>query len=97
LNFLSGDGIQVAVSFDDDAPQLLTVGTKVGSPDWDKAVAEGIRKLRTSHQIASPGLHVMKVWYVDPGVVVRRILLNTGALRPSYLGPVMWKAPDCAK
>jgi hypothetical protein len=88
LNFLSGDGIQVAVSMDGEAPQILTVGTKVGSPDWDRAVAGGVRKLDAKVVLDAPGVHTFKVWYVDPGVVLRQVIFNTAAMRPSYLGPL---------
>jgi hypothetical protein len=88
LNFLSGDGIQVAVSLDDGAPQIFVVGAKVGTPDWDKAVAEGIRKLDAKVTVAAPGVHTINVWYVDPGVVLRQLIVNTAAMKPSYLGPL---------
>ncbi|MBN1404405.1 MAG: glycosyl hydrolase 115 family protein [Opitutales bacterium] len=90
LNFLSGDGIKVAISIDDAEPQILTVGPKVDSADWGKAVSEGVRKLVSKHKVTSAGEHRIKVWYVDPGVVVRQIIVNTDALaqRPSYLGPL---------
>jgi len=87
LNFLSGDGIKVAISIDGEDPQLLSVGVKASTPDWDKAVAEGVRKLVTTHKVCKPGAHTIKVWYVDPGVVIRRIIVNSDAMRPSYLGP----------
>jgi hypothetical protein len=88
LDFLSGDGIHVAVSFDDEAPQMLRVGTKVNSPDWETAVGEGVRKLVSQHAITAPGVHTLKVWYVDPGVVVERAVIDMGGVRPSYLGPI---------
>jgi hypothetical protein len=29
----------------------------------------------------------LKLWHVTPGVVVERIIIDAGGLRPSYLGP----------
>jgi hypothetical protein len=37
--------------------------------------------------ISNPGYHTLKVWMVDPGVVLERIVLAHGQLLPSYLGP----------
>ncbi|HNX04072.1 MAG TPA: glycosyl hydrolase 115 family protein [Opitutales bacterium] len=89
LNFLSGDGIKVAISVDDGQPQVFVVGTKAGaSREWDQAVSEGVRKLDSTHTIAAPGVHTIKVWFVDPGVVLRQLIVDTANARPSYLGPL---------
>jgi hypothetical protein len=34
-----------------------------------------------------PGYHTLKIWMFDPGIVLQKIIVNTGGLRPSYLGP----------
>src|SRR5262249_45663133 len=80
------------VSFDDGPPQLLTVVPKGytagdGNHDWEESVKNSIRVVKSSHVISQPGPHTIKVWMVDPGVVLQRLVLNTGGLRPSYLGP----------
>jgi hypothetical protein len=88
MDFLSGDGINVAVSVDNAAPQILRVGTKVSTPAWREAVGDGFRKLVSKHNIMTPGVHTLKVWYVDPGVVVERIVIDMGGVRPSHFGPL---------
>ena len=54
---------------------------------WEKSVADGVKTLTTRHAIAKPGAHVLKFWAVDPGLVLQKIVVDTGGLRPSYLGP----------
>lgn len=33
------------------------------------------------------GRHVLRVYMLDPGVVLDKIVLDAGGARPSYLGP----------
>jgi hypothetical protein len=85
-------GVRIGVSFDDATPQILTVVPKGyiagdGNRDWEESVKNGVRVVKSAHSIVAPGAHTLKVWMVDPGVVVQRLLVNTGGLRPSYLGP----------
>jgi hypothetical protein len=92
LNFAPDRGVRLAVSFDDAAPQVVTVVPKGyfvdnGNHDWEEAVKESARKVKSRHAIAQPGYHTLKVWMVDPGVAVQRIVVDAGGLRPSYLGP----------
>jgi hypothetical protein len=37
--------------------------------------------------VARPGPHVLKFWPVDPGVVVQRLVVDSGSLKPTLLGP----------
>ena len=87
LDFQSGDGLQLAVSFDDAPPQIVKLGTWATQQAWEKAVGDGVQRVTTRHPIAQPGHHVFKFWLVTPGVVLERIIINAGQARPSYLGP----------
>ena len=37
--------------------------------------------------MSAPGYHTLKIWKVDPSIAIDRIVIDTGGLRPSYLGP----------
>lgn len=39
------------------------------------------------HRVGRAGAHVLKFWMVDPTVVPRNLVVDTGGLKPSYLGP----------
>lgn len=86
LDFQSGEGLRIAVSIDDAEPQILKLDTWA-EENWARAVAENIRRLRSTHRVDRPGQHTVKVWMVTPGVVLQRIIIDAGGVRPSYLGP----------
>lgn len=86
LDFQSGKGLRLAVSIDDGAPQVLKLDTW-SKENWERAVAENIRRLSSTHTVDRAGLHTVKIWMVTPGVVLERIVIDAGGLRPSYLGP----------
>jgi len=95
LDFQSGDGLRVAISFDDEAPRVLKLGTWTTLQTWELAVGEGVRRISSRHTLKEPGRHVLKIWMVTPGVVLERIVIDArpgrsgkpGGVRPSYLGP----------
>jgi hypothetical protein len=95
LDFQGGDGLRLAVSFDDETPQTIRLGTWTTLQTWEAAVADGVRRITSRHTLAEPGRHVLKIWMVTPGVVLERIVIDAkpgapgkpGGVRPSYLGP----------
>ena len=94
LNFVPGRGLRVAVSFDDQPAQLVTIVPEKydaanGNRDWEESVRNNARVVTTTHTVAAPGMHTLRVWMVDPAVVVQKIVVDTPASRraPTYLGP----------
>jgi hypothetical protein len=88
LNFQSGDGLQFGISLDDAAPQIVKLDTWATLQTWEQAVADGVRRVVTKLKVDKPGHHVLKFWMVTPGVVLERIIIDAGGVRPSYLGPI---------
>lgn len=91
LNFMPGRDIKLAVSIDDEAPQYITNAPdkfKLDSPNsnWAKTVVNQARYCQATLNITKSGYHTLKVWMIDPGVVVEKIMVNMGGLKPSYLG-----------
>jgi len=97
LAYAPGRGLRYAVALDDEAPQVVDLAVASGVPGpWERMVADAAHHSISRHRIGSAGAHVLKVWGVDPGVVLEKIVVNTGGLRPSYLGPpesVLFQGP----
>jgi hypothetical protein len=92
LNFVPGRGLRLAVSFDDETPQVITLvpadyKAQNGNHDWEKVVGDNARTVRSTHTLETPGYHTLKYWMVDPGVVLQKIVVDCGGVKPSYLGP----------
>ena len=92
LNFVPGRGLRLAVSLDDEAPQILTLvpadyQAQNGNADWEKVVGDNARYVYSKHLVSKPGYHTLKYWMVDPGVVLQKIVVDCGGVKPSYLGP----------
>ncbi len=87
LDFTNAKGLHYAVSMDDEQPQIVNINADESDVAWKTDVANNIKILITRHHIGQPGVHILKYWMVDPGVVLQKIVINAGGEQPSYLGP----------
>ena len=91
LNFHNTEnGLQYAVSIDDEAPQIISINKEDKnsiSGIWNKWVGENIIIKTTKHTISKPGRHIVKYWMVNSAVVLQKIVLDFGGVKQSYLGP----------
>jgi len=92
LNFVPDRGLRYAVSFDDQPPQVVDIvpqgfDARNGNREWEESVRNACRVARSTHTLSGPGTHTLKVWMVDPAVVLQKIVVDLGGLRPNYLGP----------
>lgn len=87
LQITPGRGVRLAVALDDAEPQLLDLMANFDDKIWQQSVLDNIRILQHRLQVGRPGLHQLRVYLVDPAVVLQKITIDTGALQPGYLGP----------
>jgi hypothetical protein len=86
-------GLRYAVSMDGEAPRVVDVTATTGADatamnrQWERNTSDNVNLTITDHTIAQPGPHVLKLWMVDPTVVVQKIVVDAGGVLPSYLGP----------
>ena len=86
LAFVPGRGVRVAVSFDDQAPQVLNV-VMTNDRAWDATVQNNSRRLTSSHEVKTAGKHTIRVTMVDPAVVLQRLIVHQEPLPRTYFGP----------
>ncbi len=96
LNAVPGRGLRLAVSLDAEPPQLVTAvpatfNAQNGNRDWETTVKDNARRVRAAVKVGASGYHTLKLRMVDPGVVLEKLYLTTGASAPTsqetYLGP----------
>ncbi len=87
LNFVPGRGLRFAVSVDDGTRTIVDALQHNTQRDWEAAVSDGVKKITLPLSIAKAGYHTLKIWAVDPGVVMERLIVSHAPLRPSYFGP----------
>ncbi|WP_229498899.1 glycosyl hydrolase 115 family protein [Pseudoduganella ginsengisoli] len=85
--FMPGQGLRYAVAIDDEAPHIVDLHDASQSAAWATAAQDNAVVLSTVHTVARPGAHVLKFWSIDPGVVLQRLVVDTGSLKPTLLGP----------
>jgi hypothetical protein len=86
-NFQPGRGLRFAISWDDQSPQIIDALEHNALHDWEETVKDSVRKVKTKTNVSGAGYHTLKLWMVDPGVVLQKLVVNTGGVKPSYLGP----------
>jgi hypothetical protein len=86
-DFTFSGGLEYAVSFDDQPPRRVNINADTSVAGWERDVANCISMTTSEHQVAEAGAHVLKLWMVDPGVVLEKIVVSRGQLPSSYLGP----------
>ncbi len=87
LNFVPGRGLRFAVWFDDEQPQIVDALADLSEKTWAKVVSDEVRRVATQLPVAGPGYHTLHFAMVDPGLVLERLVVSPGKIRPSYLGP----------
>ena len=89
---ISIDGGSMQVLTDRLAP-APTATTTQAQRDWTQAVEDNARVLESHFPNIRAGRHVIKVWRLDGNCVLQKLVLSTGAIPPSYLGPPERKGP----
>jgi hypothetical protein len=84
LNFNANKGLRYAVSIDGEPEQIVNINGHYRGElgQWQ---AESIIKTSTKHNV-SKGLHTLRFRVLETGIILQKILIDAGGLKPSYLG-----------
>lgn len=88
LNFQDNNGLMYAVSIDGEKPQLVNINPEKASRSWDRNVADNINIQTTIHEVKTAGAHTVKIWMVDPGIVLQKLVISPeNYVEQTFLGP----------
>jgi len=89
LNFHNdSSGLKYAISMDDEKPQIISINKDDNNQKtWEGWVANNIIIKTSDHTINKAGKHTIKYWMISPAVVLQKIVVDLGGVKPSYLGP----------
>lgn len=90
LNFDPDRPLRYAIAVNDETPQERLYVPPARALDmpagWHEAVADAAWKIKTTHKVPA-GKSTIKFWPLEPGVVLHKVIVDLGGVKPSYLGP----------
>ncbi|MES2445940.1 MAG: glycosyl hydrolase 115 family protein [Bacteroidota bacterium] len=88
IDFTGTDGLKFAVSIDNETPITVNISSNYANEGaWEQSVANAIKIFKTPFSFDKPGKHTIKYWIINPGIVLQKLVLDLGGLKPSFLGP----------
>jgi hypothetical protein len=86
LDFQNKGGLRFAYSIDDGEPKTINV-QKDTKDDWGTSVGNNITRVLSEVNLEEKGNHTLKIWAIDSGVALQKIIIRKGEIAESYLGP----------
>jgi hypothetical protein len=84
---IAGASLRFAVALDESAPQLVELMVNDGGGGWAQGVLDATRVATTKLKVSVSGAHTLHLYGLEPGVVIDKLVIDCGGLKPSYLGP----------
>jgi hypothetical protein len=77
-------GVRYAVSIDQGSLKIVDITTVGRSEEWKQNVLRNRAERRIKMPFLKPGPHVLKIYCVDPGVILDEIRIDLGGLKNAY-------------
>jgi len=80
-------GCRYAISLNGDTPQIVDINADEFSAAWNINVLRAMANGTSYHAINNPGIQTLKVWMIDPGVVLDKLTvkINSGVFEAENL------------
>jgi len=75
------------ISIDDAPPLIVDFETQLRNEKWKQNVQRNQSEDITKHFIAKSGKHTLRIWIIDTGVFLDKVVIDFGGLKKSYMGP----------
>ncbi|MBP9030763.1 MAG: glycosyl hydrolase 115 family protein [Dysgonomonadaceae bacterium] len=85
LNF-NNKGLRYGISVDNQEEKIVNMNGKYDTKLLEKWQAQRINETITTHVFQSAGKHTIRFRVLEPGIVLQKIIMDTGNLKKSYLG-----------
>lgn len=91
-NLIRGNRLSYGVSFDEEKPVIVAslqqnyVSGDYNNALWCNGVMDNIHSMTTTHSLKK-GLHILRFYGLDAGLVLQKLVLSKEALPMSYFGP----------
>jgi hypothetical protein len=85
----AGKPQRYAIALDDEPPQIVSLPASQSETDrrWQENVLRNAAPTTSVHAIARSGRHTLKLWMVDPGIVIDTIIGDGGDAPLGYVWP----------
>jgi len=93
----TGKPQRYALAVDDEPPKIVSLPASMSEMDrrWQEDVLRNTALTTSVHAIAHSGLHTLKIWMVDPGIVIDAIAALTGPEQNlGYTWPMETRRPQ---
>ena len=85
LNFNDNKGLRYAVSLDGDQEQIVNINGHYKG-ELGKWQAEHVIVTNTLHHVDKKEKHTLRIRPLDPALVLQKVMIDFGGLKPSFLG-----------
>ena len=87
LDFNNYKGLHVAISLDDEKPQTIDMHADKSQREWERMVARNAKYITHKLRINGTGKHTLKIWAIDPAIILQKIIVSTVDIPKTHLGP----------